>query len=93
MEPSATGFMRCHMRGKRLWPPAPSTNDAFQALNTCGEPRSNDNAAGAAVSGSAPHTRIEGRSAFTALPTLSLPLANGQLTYGVAFAVRLGKGI
>ena len=30
---------------------------------------------------------------FTALPTLSLPLANGELTYGVTFAVRLGKGV
>jgi hypothetical protein len=31
---------------------------------------------------------------FTALPALSLPLTNaGDLTYGVTFAVRLGRGI
>ena len=60
MQPSTTGFMRSHMRGKTLWPPAPSTNDAFQSVNTCGEPIANESAAGAAVSGSAPQTLISG---------------------------------
>src|SRR3954466_13330344 len=30
MLPSTTGFIRSHMRGKMLCPPAPSTNDAGQ---------------------------------------------------------------
>src|ERR1700683_359188 len=67
--PSTTGFSRSHMRGKRLWPPAPSTNEAFQSLNTCGDPIENDKAVGAAVSGSTPHTLIAGFNAFKALPT------------------------
>jgi len=58
-----------HMRGNRLWPPAPSTKDRFQSLNTWGDPLAKDNAAGAAVSGSAPQTLIRGFSAFRALPT------------------------
>ena len=41
------------MRGKTLWPPAPSTNDAFQSVNRCGEPVASESARGAAVSGSA----------------------------------------
>src|SRR5213594_162667 len=69
MEPSTTGSMRCHIRGNTLLPPAPSTNVAFQSENTCAEPFANESAAGAAVSGSAPHTRISGRNAFTALAT------------------------
>ncbi len=48
------------MRGKTLWPPAPSTNECFQSLNTCGDPMANESAAGAAVSGSAPQTLISG---------------------------------
>src|SRR5579863_9327737 len=67
--PSTTGFSRSHMRGKRLWPPAPSTNEAFHSLKTCGEPIENDKAVGAAVSGSTPQTLIAGFSAFKALPT------------------------
>jgi len=50
--------IRSHMRGNRLWPPAPSTKDRFQSLNTWGDPLAKDNAAGAAVSGSAPQTWI-----------------------------------
>ena len=57
------------MRGNMLWPPAPSTNDAFQFVNTCGEPFSNESAAGAAVSGSTPKTLVSGLSALIALPT------------------------
>ena len=52
-----------------LWPPAPSTNDAFQSLNTCGDPILNDSAAGAAVSGSTPQTFISGLSALIVLAT------------------------
>ena len=70
--------MRWNIRGKRLWPPAPSTNEAVHPGNGCGEPMENDRAAGAAVSGSDPHTLIEGFSAFTALlrHLLSLSSAN-----------------
>ena len=50
-----------------LCPPAPSTKEACQFLNTCGEPFSNESAAGAAVSGSAPHTLTSGFNAFIAL--------------------------
>ena len=61
--------MRSHMRGNTLWPPAPSTNDAFQSLKTCGEFFSNDNAAGAAVSGSVPKIFTSGLIALMALAT------------------------
>src|SRR5436190_8664819 len=33
IEPSATGFIRFHILGKTLFPPAPSTNDCFHSLN------------------------------------------------------------
>ncbi len=56
------------MRGNMLCPPAPSTNDACQSLNGCGEPIFFDSAAGAAVSGSTPNTLMSGRSALIALP-------------------------
>ena len=69
MQLSTTGRIRSHMRGNRLWPPAPSTKDGFQSWNTWGDPLAKDNAAGAAVSGSAPQTLIRGFSAFRALPT------------------------
>ena len=38
-EPSTTGFIRSHMRGNTLWPPAPSTNDLSHSLNSCRRPR------------------------------------------------------
>jgi hypothetical protein len=66
--PSTTGLRRSHMRGKRLWPPAPSTNDAFQSWKTCGDPIENDKAVGAAVSGSTPQILMAGFNAFKALP-------------------------
>lgn len=69
IEPSMSGFMRSHMRGKTLCPPAPSTNDAFQSLKACGDPAASDSATGAAVSGSAPQILMSGLSAFRALPT------------------------
>ncbi len=69
MQPSTTGLMRCHMRGKTLWPPAPSTNEAFHSANGCGEPMASERAIGAAVSGSAPQTWMPGLSALTAVPT------------------------
>src|SRR5580765_8818761 len=58
--PSTTGFIRCHIRGKTLCPPAPSTKDAFQSLNAWGDPLARESDMGAAVSGSAPHTLIPG---------------------------------
>ena len=60
--------IRSHIRGKMLLPPAPSTNEACQPANCCGEPFSNDSAPGAAVSGSAPRMRTCGASWRTALP-------------------------
>ena len=57
------------MRGKTLCPPAPSTKDAFQSGNACGDPMAKERAAGAAVAGSALHTRTSGFSALMALPT------------------------
>ncbi len=69
IEPSTTGFIRCHMRGKTLWPPAPSTNDGFHAANRCGEPLASESARGAAVSGSAPQTLTRGLRARMTLPT------------------------
>ena len=69
MQPSSTGRIRCHIRGKTLRPPAASTKDAFQFGKAWGDPKENDSAAGAAVSGSAPHTRVFGRRALIAVPT------------------------
>ena len=54
MQPSTTPSIRSHMRGRTLRLPAPSTNDDFRPLNTCGDPILNESAVGAAVSGSAP---------------------------------------
>src|SRR5207244_3669498 len=56
IEPSATGRIRSHIRGKIFLPPAPSTNDCFHPVKACGDCFANDNAPGAAVSGSAPQT-------------------------------------
>src|SRR5207247_10775192 len=69
IEPSATGRIRSHIRGKIFLPPAPSTNDCFHPVKACGDCFANDNAPGAAVSGSAPQTFTLGLSAFTALPS------------------------
>src|SRR5262249_24799732 len=68
IEPSTIPCIRSHIRGKMLLPPAPSTNEACQLLNSCGEPFSNDSAPGAAVSGSAPRILTCGASWRTALP-------------------------
>src|SRR5438132_1584048 len=73
IDPSTTGLMRSHMRGNRLLPPAPSTNDGFQSLNTWGDPIEKDRAAGAAVSGSAPHTLIPERSALSRIACTDRP--------------------
>ena len=68
-EPSTIGFILSHMRGKTLWPPAPSTNELFHSLNFCGNPAARESAIGAAVSGSTPQMLISGLSALSALPT------------------------
>ena len=69
MWPSTIGRIRSNIRGKTLWPPAPSTNDGFQSGNRCGDPIFAESAAGAPVSGSTPQILISGRSALIALPT------------------------
>ena len=54
------------MRGKMLRPPAPSTNEGCHSSKAWAVPAANERAAGAAVSGSAPQTRIPGLSALSA---------------------------
>ena len=60
-------FMRSHMRGNMLLPPAPSTKEYSHLSNTCGEPFAKESAPGAAVSGSAPNTFTSGFNAFIEL--------------------------
>src|SRR5437870_8032649 len=71
IEPSATGRIRCHIRGKILLPPAPSTNDCFHSVKVCGDCFAKDNAPGAAVSGSAPQTFTSG---FRVLIAFHIPV-------------------
>ena len=88
--------MRCHILGKTLLPPAPSTNVAFQSGNTCGEPFAKESAAGAAVSGSAPHALIAGSSAFMALATpviiAGLRIATVSSIALITIAALIGRG-
>ena len=69
IQPSATGCIRCHIRGKTLCPPAPSTKDRSHSGKAWADPAANERANGAAVSGSAAQILTSGFSALIALPT------------------------
>ncbi len=49
IEPSTTGRIRPHIRGKTLFPPEPSTNVACQCGKTEAWPRANESAPGASL--------------------------------------------
>src|SRR5262249_24122140 len=69
MAPSASIFIRSHIRGKTALTPAPSTNDAVQPAKDCGLCAAKERENGAAVAGSAPQIFISGLCALIALPT------------------------
>ena len=81
--------MRSYMRGKTLWPPAPSTKDASHSGNFCGDPAASERDSGAAVSGSAAQSLMSGFKAFTALPTpvIRPPPPTPQITAAASGAV------
>ena len=53
IEPSTRSLSSGHIVGSTDLPPAPSTNDGFQASKRLASPRRSDSSSGAAVSGSA----------------------------------------